>query len=96
MLNGKIEFYEEDSMDFIREKNMILYKDENGEILAQIEFPFIGERKVEITRTYVSDKLRGQGVAAKLMEAAVAEIEKNGWEMKASCSYAVKWLENNK
>lgn len=82
-------------MEFVKEGNVLLYRDEKGEVLAKIEFPFVGEDKVEITHTYVSDVLRGQGVAAKLMEAAMAEIEKNKWEMTASCSYARKWLENN-
>lgn len=82
-------------MEFVKEENAILYKNEKGGILAKIEFPFVGENKVEITHTYVSDVLRGQGIAAKLMEAAMAEIKKNKWEMTASCSYAQKWLESN-
>ena len=46
-----------------------------------------------IDHTFVHESLRGQGVAGKLMEEAVAAIEAQGWKVGASCSYAVSWLE---
>ena len=39
--------------------------------------------------------LQGQGVAGKLVQAAVDDIKSMGGEVRATCSYAVKWLEKH-
>ncbi|SDZ77532.1 GNAT family N-acetyltransferase [Selenomonas ruminantium] len=79
-------------MDYIIEKHRIYATDKDGKMLADIEFPEVSTGVCEITHTYVDDSLRGQGVAAKLTEMAVAEIEGQGNKVTASCSYAIKWL----
>ena len=82
-------------MKFIYEKNRIYLNDENNEVIAEILFPLVSENTVDINRTYVSEVLRGQGVAGKLMEAALKTIEENGWNAKTSCSYAEKRSEKH-
>lgn len=50
---------------------------------------------LDIIHTIVPRPLEGQGIAAALVEAAYAYAQQNGWQPKATCSYAVKWLERH-
>lgn len=78
--------------------------------LAENEFAFLneqaGEKLAEITwqqngsvmvmdHTYVSDKLRGQGVAKQLLDQAASYARENGYKMKAVCSYVVAAFEKS-
>jgi predicted GNAT family acetyltransferase len=48
-----------------------------------------------IESTKVDPSLRGQGIAAILVEYAVMFARKNNYNLKATCSYARKQLKNN-
>ena len=78
-------------MEFIKEKNRIYAKDESGKILARVTFPESSPGVVSIDHTYVDDSLRGQGVAAQLMEACYDTLKADGRKAIPVCSYAVKW-----
>lgn len=70
-----------------------LYKyDDEGNVIAEVTFPETAPGVFTIDHTFVDNSLRGQGMAAKLVEAAVEEIKKRGGTVQATCSYAVKWL----
>ena len=45
--------------------------------------------------TYVSDKLRGQGVAKQLLIKQRSYARENGYKMKAVCSYVVARFEKS-
>ena len=64
-------------------------------MIAEITFPLIGDKLVDLDHTYVSNVLRGQGIAGKLMEEAMKVIEKNDWRANTSCSYAAYWKEEH-
>lgn len=83
-------------MNFTVEKTRVYYNDEKGKTLAEVTFPETEKGVYTIDHTFVDESLRGQGVAGKLVEKAVETIKNNGGEVKATCSYAVKWLEKNK
>ncbi|HZJ75813.1 MAG TPA: GNAT family N-acetyltransferase, partial [Clostridia bacterium] len=57
---------------------------------------FKSSSEVNIDRTYVNPKLRGQGVAEKIMEQAVKYLRSNKLKATASCSYANAWLKKHK
>lgn len=82
-------------MPFQYEDHRIYMKDENGKLIAEITFPFVSDRKVNIDHTFVDDSLRGQGVAGQLVQAAIGQIRKAGWDMTATCSYTQAWLERH-
>ena len=82
-------------MEFIYEAHRIYAEAEDGELLAEIDFPEVAPGVVDLNHTFVSDKLRGQGVAGKLMAAAIARIEEQGWKTRTSCSYAKGWMEKH-
>ena len=81
------------------------YKD-NGNNNGAFEYEVNGERVAEITwvlrdgvmvmdHTYVSNALRGQGVAKKLLDTAANYARENNFKMKALCSYVVSSFENS-
>ncbi|MBQ3347692.1 MAG: N-acetyltransferase [Synergistaceae bacterium] len=74
------------------EANSILQKDENGRVVAEITFPETSPGVFVINHTFVDESLRGQGMASKLVQAAVEEIKRRGGKVEATCSYAKKWL----
>ena len=79
-------------MDYIKNNNNIeVIKDDI--IVASISFEEINDDTYNISHTYVDESLRGQGIASKLVEMAVEEINNRGKKVVASCSYAKKWLE---
>ena len=77
---------------FLTEQDRIYMEDAQGRIVAEITFPEILPGVYNIDHTFVDNSLRGQGIASKLVQAAVDEIRHRGGEVQATCSYAVKWL----
>ena len=82
-------------MDFIKEENCI-YIEENSKLLAEVIFDAVDKDTVSISRTFVDESLRGQGIAGQLLKAAYEEIKKQNKKAIPSCSYAVKWFDSNK
>lgn len=60
----------------------------DGEIVAEITW---NQRDdiMDMTHTFVSPKLRGQGVAKKLLDKAADYARENHYKMNAICSYVV-------
>ena len=83
-------------MEFKIERNRIYKEDKAGQIIAEIKFPETSPDVFVIDHTFVDSSLRGQGIASKLVQAAVDEIKKRGGQVKATCSYAAKWLEEHR
>ena len=79
-------------MNFAIEPNRIFQKDEAGQVTAEITFHETLPGLFVINHTFVDESLRGQGIASKLVQAAVDEIKKRGGHVQATCSYAAKWL----
>mgnify|MGYP000891752740 FL=1 len=66
---------------------------ENKEILARLEYKRNGNI-LDFEHTIVSDKLKGQGIAQKLLDEAVNYARKNNFKVQAVCSYVVKKFES--
>lgn len=82
-------------MEFKVDKNRVFLENKEGKIIAEIEFEEIEKGKFNIYHTFVDESLRGQGIASKLVEKAVAEIKAKNGTVQATCSYAKKWLEKH-
>ena len=82
-------------MEIIKDKAMVYIKDENGNMIAYATFPVNKDGYCVIDHTFVSPLLRGQGVAAKLMEKAYESIKEQGLKCLPTCSYAVTWFDKN-
>ena len=82
-------------MDFIVESNEIYLLDQDNIKIAYVKFPKLNDYLVEVTSTYVSETLRGQGVAGKLMKILYDELKRTNRKAKMICSYAVSWFDKN-
>ncbi|MGM8363900.1 GNAT family N-acetyltransferase [Virgibacillus sp. W0181] len=56
--------------------------------LAEITFQQKDDRTLIVDHTYVSDELRGQGMAGKLVEKMVTYAREEGKKIIPECSYA--------
>ena len=63
-------------MEFVVTDNKIYSTDENGSVIAEIEFEEIEDGKYNIYHTFVDESLRGKGIASKLVQMAVQEIKR--------------------
>ena len=71
--------------------------DDQQQRVAELTYYFIDEKTINANHTYVSETLRGQGVADKLYQALVAFIQENQLKLVPSCSYiAKKWQRNQR
>jgi predicted GNAT family acetyltransferase len=59
------------------------YGDEAGEMTYSVA----GDDKIIIDHTFVSDTFKGQGIGAKLLEAAVAYVKAHGLKIIPLCPY---------
>lgn len=59
---------------------------------AELDYTLNGD-VMTITHTRVPPAIRGRGVAAELMAAALSAAHTAGWSVKPACSYAVAYME---
>ena len=78
-------------MDFISEQGRIYAENDNGEVIAEITYT-VNDGIATINHTFTDESLRGQGIAGKLVQAAAEQILDRGYGLRATCSYAVSWL----
>lgn len=81
-------------MNYQTEGNKICCID-NGKEVGTITFPEKESGIYEIDHTFVDDCMQGKGVAAKLVQLAINEINMRSGSVTASCSYAKKFIEKN-
>ena len=80
---------------FVTDTDKIYMSDDKENVIAEIDFVETAPGILTIEHTFVDSSLRGQGIAAKLVEAAVKEIHSRGKKVQATCSYAAKWLKEH-
>lgn len=61
---------------------------QDGERLGEITWALLGDIMV-MDHTYVSDQLRGKGVAKKLLDTAASYAREEDLKMEPVCSYVV-------
>jgi hypothetical protein len=82
-------------MDFKENEEKIWLENEEGKVIAYVEFPEINGVS-NVMHTVVDPVLRGKGVAGRLMEALVEKMEKENRRLTLTCSYAVGWFNKNR
>lgn len=68
---------------------------ENGERIAELTYEPTGDGVVVVDHTWVSDVLRGQGIARKLLDALVAWARASNTKVTTRCSYIVRELDRD-
>lgn len=61
---------------------------QDGRMLGEITW-VLRDNTMVMDHTYVSNELRGQGVAKKLLDEAAKYAREHNYKMKAVCSYVV-------
>ncbi|MFO1494972.1 MAG: GNAT family N-acetyltransferase [Lysobacterales bacterium] len=62
---------------------------------ALLEYRMVAPTVIDFIHTYTPSELRGQGIAAQLVEAGVAYARARGWRVIGSCSYVAAWLQKH-
>lgn len=83
-------------MDYkiIHQPEQKLFKMEVDGRTAFVEYRLLGD-SLDIIHTIVPPPIEGRGIAAALVKATYDFALQNGLKPKATCSYAVKWLERH-
>lgn len=76
------------SMEFEKNGNGFFKNDDTGKLIAEVTYVPSGEDKVILDHTFVDPSLRGQGIAAQLVDKVVEEMEKEGKKIVPLCPYA--------
>ncbi len=79
------------NIKYIIEDNRI-YGVDNSSIVCEINYKKIDNNTYDIYRTYVDPSYRNMGLALNLVNMAISEIRKKGYNINASCEYAKKKL----
>ncbi len=77
----------------IEEEKITLQED--GKVLAEIDFPKALPNVHAITHTFVDESLRGQGIANELMEQLLRKAKKESFLLDPLCSYAQNYFEKH-
>lgn len=83
-------------MDYpiIHQPEQYLFKTEVDGRTAFVQYRLLGN-SFDIIRTVVPPPIEGRGIAAALVKAAYGYALANGMKPKATCSFAVRWLERH-
>ena len=77
------------------EENRTIYLDDKGNILGEVDYPYISSNVVDVNHTFVDISLRRKCIASLLLTYAFNYFKENNIKVKCSCSYAIKWINNH-
>lgn len=81
-------------LHFVQEPGRIVIKNDQGQEFGHISYiPGNQPDVVVANSTYVSDELRGQGVAGKLLDALADQMRAENKKIEPLCSFVVKAFE---
>ena len=76
--------------DYVIEENRIYLPDDSWNILAEIDFEKVDEKTYNISRTFVDDSMRWQGIGSELVEKAITYLTARWYQVSATCPYVKK------
>lgn len=79
-------------MNFKHNKNDISLLNDEKAVVAYVEFPELAKGIVNVTTTFVSESMQGQGVAGKLMKELVHNLEQTNRKAILTCTYTRNWF----
>lgn len=94
--NGLKQLYNTYNMEYVitHQPEQNLFKTEVDGRTAFVQYRLLGDY-LDIIHTIVPPPIEGRGIAAALVKAAYDYALANGMKPKATCSYAVRWLERH-
>lgn len=82
-------------MSEFQEGSNMFYLEKDGEVIAKITYVPLDDERIDVNHTFVSDQLRGQGIAGKLMERVIQYAREEGKKIVPTCSYVKLRMERN-
>lgn len=82
-------------MDFEKGKSRFYKKDENGALIAEINYSLEDDGCICIDSTFVDDDYRGQGIAGQLVDAVVEMAREENRKIDPQCPYAKSLFKKN-
>lgn len=82
-------------VDNFKQGNNMFYLEKDGDVIAKITYVPLDEQRINVNHTFVSDELRGQGIAGKLVDRIVAFARDEGKKIVPTCSYVKLRMERN-
>ncbi|EFI41977.1 MULTISPECIES: GNAT family N-acetyltransferase [Peptoniphilus] len=82
-------------MELKNGKNSIYIGNSEEDYEATIQFRKIKDGVVEVYHTGVGEKLKGQGIAGKLVDALVERAKEENFKVIPTCSFADKKMNEN-
>lgn len=76
-------------------ENKFYIGDDINDPLAEITFFFSDDKTITIDHTYVSDALKGKGIASQLLDKVVEYARNETYKIVPLCSFAVKKLKES-
>ncbi|MBA4536543.1 N-acetyltransferase [Bacillus aquiflavi] len=68
---------------------------EQGEMIAEITYEPLNDEQIDVNHTYVSERLRGQGIAEQLVDHVVELAREEGKKIVPTCWYVEVRLNRN-
>lgn len=81
-------------MEFIKETNRFYHNDERGKLLAEITWEE-RDNVLYVNHTFTDPSLRGQGIAALLVDQVAQYAREEGYKVMPVCSYVVNKFDND-
>jgi uncharacterized protein len=69
--------------------------DERNQRIAELTYRRVGPDRVIADHTWVSDELRGRGIARQLLDALAAWARQSGTKIVPQCSYIAREVERD-
>lgn len=82
------------TVDHAADEQRYLLRD-GTKIIGSIEYSLPNETQVDLTHTNVDEAYSGQGLASKLAEFAITDVQSAGKRIIPTCPYIAKWLERH-
>lgn len=76
---------------FTVEKERV-FLEEEGKVVAEINWVFLEEKVIDVNRTFVDESQRGKGLAEKLVLAVIEIAKKEELKIVPSCSYVENYF----
>jgi predicted GNAT family acetyltransferase len=79
-------------MDFKSDNNKTWLENEEGKVVALLEYPEVRPGVVNLVHTEVDPSMNGQGIAGRLTEFVAKKLRDEGIKAELSCSYSIRWF----
>mgnify|MGYP001385442366 CR=1 FL=1 len=82
-------------MDVIHDVNQHRFQISQPEGEAVLDYVPTGSHQITFTHTFVPPALRGRGLAEALVKAGLGWAQQQSLDVKATCSYVLRYLERH-